>query len=481
METPLSPPPRVLIVDRDVRAGHLLEASLRGAGCDALFIDNVRAALARAADDTVDVVILDEQIAVAGSALQTLQKCPSGTVAIITSSFGSVEGAVAAMRDGAQHYASKPFSDEEMALAVRKATESRRLRNENARLRSELGAKTSFGSLVVRDPKMKQICALAETVAQTRATILLLGESGCGKSLLARAIHQHSPRAAKPFIEVNCGALPENLLESELFGHAKGAFTGAVRERAGRFEAANGGSIFLDEIGTATPSLQIRLLRVLQDRVVERVGEHKSRPVDVRVILATHHDLVAAVANGTFREDLYYRIHVVSIDVPPLRERPIDIPELARHFLKSASESLGRPVSELSKNAMETLLAHPWPGNVRELQNAMERAVAVGRGEIVEINDLPPEIHQRSKTSTDDAGIAGFVDRAAHAIDDVPLGSLEGMLAICEKRFLQRALVAAGENRTKAARLLGLHRATLYQRMHRLGMDPQSPHESKLS
>jgi DNA-binding NtrC family response regulator len=460
--------PIVVVVDPDPATSRPLVDALRAAQCEVHAPLDLSAAEKRIAAGDVDVVLLEESLSRDGPIAEVLRRVTSPPAVVILSPFGTVEGAVHAMRAGAVHYAAKPVSPEEILLAVERATAERRLRQENRELRGELERRASLGSLVVRDAKMREIFRLLETVAQTRATVLLLGESGTGKSVLARAIHHISPRRAGPFIEVNCGALPDTLLESELFGHAKGAFTGAHRDRPGRFEAASGGTIFLDEIGNASPSLQLRFLRVLQERVVERVGEERSRNVDVRVILATNHNLEEAVRKGTFREDLYYRIHVVAIDLPPLRERPSDIPELANYFLARASATIGRRVASIEPRAMDHLVSHRWPGNVRELENAIERGVAVGRGEILAAADLPPEV--RGNPPASEAAARARSEVAGLTLDAIPLGPVEGMLEICERRFIERALDASSDNRTRAAALLGLHRATLYQRMHRVGL-----------
>lgn len=459
--------PTVLLLDPDAQSMAVVEQSLSEGGFAVIRGEEQMQSVERLIQRGVDVIVVDEGLAEKSGLLEQLEPLSEPPAVVLLSAFGTVEGAVEAMRRGASHYAAKPIEPEEILLAVRKAARERSLAIENRAMRNELDRRSSFGSLVVRDPRMREIFSLLETVSQTRATVLLLGESGTGKSVLARAVHAASPRTKGPFVEVNCGALPDTLLESELFGHAKGAFTGALRDRPGRFEAAHGGTIFLDEIGTASPSLQVRLLRVLQDRLVERVGEQRSRPVDVRVVLATNVNLEAEVKAGRFREDLYYRIHVVAIEIPPLRERPTDIPELASAFLTRASSSLGRKVTNLSPKALEVLLRHRWPGNVRELENAMEHAVAVGGSETIEPEDLPAEL--RGPKPAEPGAISA---PGTPTLDSIPLGELDQMLAVCERRFLERALAHSGQCRTRAAKLLGLHRATLYQRMHRVGLDP---------
>ncbi|HKE01948.1 MAG TPA: sigma-54 dependent transcriptional regulator, partial [Planctomycetota bacterium] len=423
MTDPAAPSPSVLVLDPDVATGRELEAALRAAGCEVTWLRDAAVALRRLEGGTFEVAVVDEAAARAEKLLEECRR-PERPAAIVVSSFGTVAGAVEAMREGAIHYASKPIAADEIVLAVRQAAEQRRLRRENRELRDALERRSTLGALVVRDARMREIFSLVETVAQTRATVLLLGESGTGKSVLARAIHAMSPRRAGPFVEVSCGALPETLLESELFGHAKGAYTGALRDRAGRFEVASGGTIFLDEIATASKSLQVRLLQVLQERVVQRVGETKTRPVDVRVVLATNGDLATEVREGRFREDLYYRIHVVAIELPPLRDRRSDIPELARAFLERADRALDRDVRTIAPEAMDRLLAHGWPGNVRELENAIEHAVAVGRGPELRAADLPVDVGRV-------VAPAPPSDAAAQGLDDVPLGPIDEMLAAC--------------------------------------------------
>ena len=305
---------------------------------------------------------------------------------------------------------------------------------------------------------MQAIFKTVKAVADTRTTVLVTGESGTGKTLLARALHALSSRKHGPFVEVNCGALPETLLESELFGHQKGSFTGAVRDKIGKFEAAAGGTIFLDEIGTSSPAFQVKLLRVLQDRVIERVGDTKTIPVDVRVVLATNKDLELAVQKGEFREDLYYRIQVVSIEMPPLRQRRADVQALAEHFLRRFAHEHGRPQLQFTEPALAALLAAPWPGNVRQLENVVERAVVLCQGAAIDLGDLPATLQARPP---------------ANEVGPLPSGSpgpLKEALAGPEKRIIEQALAHCGGNREQAAKLLAINRSTLFHKLRKFGI-----------
>ena len=318
-------------------------------------------------------------------------KHPATQVVLVTG-YGTIESAVRGMREGAFDYVTKPVLDEEMLLVVERALESVRLRAENAELRAALDKTKAGRRIIGNDPSLLRVFDTIEAVAPTRATVLVTGESGTGKSLLSRMVHDASPRRSAPFIEMNCGALPEGLLESELFGHTKGAFTGASGARSGRFLAADKGTLFLDEIGASTPALQLKLLRVLQERRFEPVGSEESIEVDVRLILATNEDLAKAVAEGRFRQDLYYRISVVPIHLPSLRERIGDVPLLAQHFLKRFAADNGKKIAGIDDSTMTVLQAHAWPGNIRELENVIERGVILARGDVLMPGDLPPEL-----------------------------------------------------------------------------------------
>ena len=381
--------------------------------------------------------------------LEKLQEQTTHAPVIVMSAFGTVENAVEAMKKGALDFLPKPFSLDHLSVVVEKALEMSKLRDENRELRAALGEKYQFDNIIGRSQAMQEIFATVTRVAGTRATVLLAGESGVGKDMIARAIHQHSPRRDRPFVKINCTAIPENLMESELFGYEKGAFTGANTSKPGKFEQADTGTVFLDEIGDVPASVQVKLLRVLQDREFERLGSNKTMHTDVRVVAATNVDLRAALEQGTFREDLYYRLNVVPINIPPLRERKEDIPYLVQHFAKKFN-------GEISEGAMERLMSYHWPGNVRELENVVERSVLLAQGPRVEADDI--------KIDT-----AYARSRPAAANDHfLP----EGMtLDEYEQSIIREALKRANGNKSQAARLLGLTRNALRYRLDQMGVE----------
>jgi DNA-binding NtrC family response regulator len=368
---------------------------------------------------------------------------------IVMSAFGTVEIAVEAMKKGAVDFLPKPFSLDHLTVVVEKALEVRKLRDENRELREALGQRYKFENIIGSSAPMQDIFATITRVAPTRATVLLAGESGVGKDMIARAIHQHSPRKDRPFVKINCTAIPENLMESELFGYEKGAFTGANTSKPGKFEQADTGTVFLDEIGDVPGSVQVKLLRVLQEREFERLGSNKTQHTDVRVIAATNVDLRAALEQGTFREDLYYRLNVVPINIPPLRERKEDIPYLVEHFAKKFG-------GEISEGAMERLMSYHWPGNVRELENVVERSVLLAQGPRVEPADV--KIDTAPRRSTAPVGGDHFLP--------------EGMtLDEYEQSVIREALKRANGNKSQAARLLGLTRNALRYRLAQMGIE----------
>jgi len=378
---------------------------------------------------------------------------------VVMTAFGSIETAVEAMKAGAVDFLPKPFSLDHLMAVVDKALELRSLRDENRKLREELGHRYQFDNIVGRSPAMREIFATIERVAPTRATVLLAGESGVGKDMIARAIHQHSPRRDHPFVKINCTALPENLMESELFGYEKGAFTGANVTKPGKFEQADTGTVFLDEIGDVPASIQVKLLRILQEREFERLGSNKTRHIDVRVLAATNVDLRAALEQGTFREDLYYRLNVMPISIPPLRERREDIPFLAEHLVQKLAKDLGSVAQTISEEAIQKLMQYHWPGNVRELENVLERSMVLASQPVLSAADIRLDTTPRVQR------------HASNSEYSLP----EGMsLDEYEQAVIRDALKRANGNKSQAARMLGLTRNALRYRLSQMGMEGEA-------
>jgi DNA-binding NtrC family response regulator len=463
---------RVLVAEDDRVARDLLCEILRGEGYTVEAVDDGAGAIERAAVGRWDLVVSDVRME-RSSGLDVLkaftQKAP-GTPVILITAFGDVAGAMEAIQHGAYDYVSKPFNVEELKLTVGRALERKRLVAEQKTVPSE--ASTHLQDIVGKSPVMLEVYKLVAKVAGSTATVLVQGESGTGKELVARAIHTHSGRAGGPFVPVNCTALTESLLESELFGHARGAFTGAVSSKRGLFETASGGTLFLDEIGDMGPKMQAQLLRTLQDGEVRPVGSSDSIKVDVRLVCATNKDLDEEVKAARFREDLYFRINVVTVHLPPLRERREDIPILVAHFLNKLARRERREVAAMSPEALRMLTGYAWPGNVRELENAIERAVAVAKGNVILPSDLPPEV-------------GGAVGGAAGAAAAGAGGGGEGggiiadrpTLAELERRYIQLVLVESGGNKKKAAEKLGIDRRTLYRALERGGEGDGEPED----
>ncbi|MBU2054733.1 MAG: sigma-54 dependent transcriptional regulator, partial [Proteobacteria bacterium] len=407
-----------------------------------------------------DVVLLDIRMTVMDGieALTEIRKISPLVPVLIMTAFASVKTAVEALKAGAFDYLTKPLDIEELKILIEKALEHYHLRAENLVLKERLGDRFDFSRIIGRSPKMKTLLDTLAMVAPTDATVLIMGESGTGKEVAANAIHHNSPRAGQPFVKVSCAALPETLLESELFGHEKGAFTGAVSRREGRFQLAHRGTIFLDEIGEMSPALQAKLLRVLQEKEFEPLGSDRTAKVDIRVIAATNRDLEKDVREGRFREDLYYRLNVVPIVMPPLRERREDIPLLAEHFLTLCREKNRKAVKGISGKALDALVRYDWPGNIRELENSIERAVIMAREDVIGTADFPPQIRKLSR----DEGKDGF-------------GIPDGVsLAEMERALIIKTLAETGGNRTRAAEILGINRRTLQNKLkeYRLGTPP---------
>uniref|UniRef100_A0A831UGS3 Sigma-54-dependent Fis family transcriptional regulator n=1 Tax=Geobacter metallireducens TaxID=28232 RepID=A0A831UGS3_GEOME len=444
---------RVLVIDDEENLRHMLREMLRKHGYDAQAAEDGERALAMAREHSFDFILCDIRMPVLDGVgfLRAAQEAGIGATIIMMSAYGTIDTALHCMKEGAYDYVSKPFKHDEILLVLKKAEERERLKMENRRLREAVGREYSFGAIVSRNPRMREIFELIRKVCDVRTSVLILGESGTGKELVARAIHQNGSRRDAPFVAVNCGAIPENLLESELFGHVRGAFTDAAADRAGLFEEAHGGTLFLDEIGEMPHPLQVKLLRVLQEGEVRRVGAQRPRKVDVRVISATSRHLEREVAEGRFREDLFFRLNVFGITLPPLRERLEDVPLLAAHFLEKHGAALGKPGVRLSPEALRLLMGYGWPGNVRELENCIERGIILSDGKVVTPDALPDGIRGGGQRET----------TLYHGDDQLSIKKAEERL---EREFIRRALDKTGGNRTHAARLLEIsHRALLYK------------------
>jgi two-component system, NtrC family, response regulator AtoC len=446
---------RVLIADDEKNMRWVLSEALSAEGYEVVQAADGKEALTAVDEQHPDLMVLDHKMP-SPDGMEVLRKirAKGETFPIIMlTAHGNVATAVEAMKAGATEYLTKPFDLGELKLSIDKAIRIAELSDEVKRLRDELDRDWDVEGFIAADPRMVEILVTVEKVAPTNATVMIYGESGTGKELIARAIHRLSPRSAKPFVEVHAGALPETLLESELFGYEKGAFTGAVTAKPGRFELANGGTLFLDEVGDISLGVQVKLLRVLQERRFERLGGTRSIDVDVRVVAATNSDLQQLIADGSFREDLFYRLNVVPITLPPLRQRQGDIPRLVAHFLDKY-EAGGKTITN---DALEALSAYPWPGNIRELENTIERIVILAPGVAIGLQDLPSEVR---------AGVAPTATRT-HALE-LPEEGLD--LEEVEMDLLRQAMERAGGSATKAAKLVGLTPKTLEARMRRLGL-----------
>src|SRR5213078_3541670 len=389
---------KIVVVDDDATMREALRETLAGEGYAVLAVDNAIQAIAELEKQEADLVLADLTLPrVSGlELLDSVRRQWPGIEVIVITGQGSIETAVDAIKRGAYHYVTKPFTPDEILHLVGQALERRRLVHRKERLEEELSLVRGMHQLVGHSEPMRRIHEIIQTAAGSDATVLIQGESGTGKEIIANAIHAQSKRARGPLVKMNCAAVPETLLESELFGHEKGAFTGADRRRIGRFEQADGGTLFLDEVCEMHPRLQAKFLRGLQEREIERLGSSSSIPVDVRIIAATNRDLKKALEDGTLREDLYYRLNVILLQLPPLRERMDDVPILAMHFVRKYAARESNRVTGIAEEAMNVLLGYPWPGNVRELENAVERAVVLGQAEQVRPQDLPPQVHDRN-------------------------------------------------------------------------------------
>jgi two-component system response regulator AtoC len=457
---------RVLIVDDDAGLRQSLALLLQEAGYDVVTEGDPEQALQRAMGGTFDLVLCDVRMPKMDGVtfLRRYRGDGGQALMIMMSAHGSEDSALAAMREGAYDYLHKPFRPDEVTMTLRKAEEREKLRREVEVLRTSLGAGAASDLVVCESRAMRDLLDLATRVARHSTTVLITGESGTGKEVLARAIHRMSPRSEQGFTAINCAAIPEHLLESELFGHVRGAFTGATADRAGLFELAHDGTLLLDEIGDLPLDLQAKLLRVLEESEIRRVGGRESKKVDVRVLAATAKPLEAAVERGEFRADLYYRLNVVHLHLPPLRERPDDVPALLTHFARQAASRLGHPVS-ITPSALDALTHHSWPGNVRELRNAVERAAVLGTGGPLEPRDFALA---NGNGNGNGAGHHGGDGNGAFALATGGSLELKTQVEAVERHAIQRALEASGGNRRQAASLLGISLRTLFYKMRRL-------------
>ncbi|NLE89030.1 MAG: sigma-54-dependent Fis family transcriptional regulator [Myxococcales bacterium] len=466
-------PPRVLVVDDEPEMRRTVARVLTTRGMDVMTADDGRMAMDLLAREAIDVALIDLMMPRIGG-FELLQELRGGgvdTEVIIMTAYADVETAVRAMHTGAYHFLTKPFrSHDEVVHTVSKATEHRRLRDRTVALERRLEQMQKFGELIGSSTRMREVYRMATGVAPTSSTVLILGESGTGKELTARAIHQHSPRADRPFVAVNCSAIPENLVESELFGHVRGAFTGATSTRAGLFEAADGGTIFLDEVGDLPPLAQVKVLRALQEGEIKRVGSDETRRVDTRVIAATNVDLKERIAQGRFREDLFYRLCVVQIVLPTLRERPEDIPILAYHFLQKYATGPKSDVRRIDAEAMNVLQSQPWPGNVRELENAIQHAVVFCKGSCIGPAELPMTRSSRM-SGPPPSSTAPASALTAAALADLPY-RLAKQRAIDEfdRGYFTALLERTAGNVSEAARQAGLDRSNFRRAARKAGL-----------
>ena len=452
---------RILVIDDDESGCEALTLLLRSAGYTVISTGTGVEALEYIAREPFQIVVSDLFLPDSSGLdiLQNVRKVSRTTEVIVITGHASALSAVRAMKEGAFDYITKPIDFDELMIVVTKALEKQQLLSENQFLRRQLQGRFEFSNIIGTSPAMKLLFEKMSRIVKTDSTVLVTGESGTGKELVARALHYNGKRKERPFVAVNCGAIPEALLESELFGHVRGAFTGAFKDKAGKFEVANHGTIFLDEIGTMPLLLQTKLLRVLQEQNVERVGSNKSVKLDVRVISATNIDLETMVKRGEFREDLYYRLNVIPLHLPALRERPQDIMPMISHFLEKQCRLVGRPLMTISKHALEELEHYSWPGNVRELENLTERLAALTESDSIQADDLPSEMSRQGSVSND-----FYRDLTSQGID------MPCVIAEFERKLIVQALEVSGGIKAAAAKLLSINRTTLVEKMKRLGL-----------
>ncbi len=452
---------KILIIDDEPLMRMTIQDALEAEGYDIKVAETGQKGLILFRKDPADIIITDLKLPdIDGiDILREIKYTNPETQIILITAYGTIDSAVTAMKEGASDYLTKPFSMDELLLIIKRLIRIKQLEEENIRLKEKIEGRYTMEGLIGKSPQMQKVYDLIQTVSQTDTTVLIQGESGTGKEMVANAIHLKSLRKNKPFIKVNCSALPETLLESELFGHEKGAFTGAFRQRKGRFELADGGTIFLDEIGEISPSVQVKLLRVLQEKKFERVGGNETLSVDIRLICATQKDLKKEIQNGSFREDLYYRLNVVPIYLPPLRERKEDILLLADHFVNKFSKKIGKEVLGLSEEAKSILLRYHFPGNIRELENMIERSITLLKGKIIKVEDLPEEIIEKEIS----------VQEISKKIQGPK--SLAQAINLFEKEYIQNVLEKTKGKKGEAAEILGISRKTLWEKIKELKIE----------
>lgn len=478
---------RILVIEDDETVLDVLEVFLKEKGFEVMLAHNGEAGLDLLRTEKVEIILTDLVMpGVSGmDVLREVASSPLSAPVIVMTAFGTVQTAVEAMRIGAFDYITKPFNLEELMIVIDKALSVSKLQKENLQLKKQLKKKYDFKGLIGDSPRMQAVYELIEKIADTDSTVLISGESGTGKELIAKTIHfNNTTRAQGPFVPLNCAAIPRDLLESELFGHEKGSFTGAINTRIGRFELAQKGTLFLDEVGELDPSLQVKLLRVLQEREFERVGGVKTIKVDVRILAATNKDLERATREGKFREDLFYRLNVIPLHLPPLRSRLEDIPLLISHFTREFSQKRKREPFQLSPEAIDCVRKYRWPGNVRELENLIERLSILVSGTTVNVRDLPDKIHQMTFDDREERGTATESARVPDELKitpgvnsgtNLPSEGINLNLAVSamERDLILKALDKAGGVRSKAAQLLGLNRTTLLEKMKKMGIEMQ--------
>jgi two-component system response regulator PilR (NtrC family) len=451
---------RILVVDDEQSMREFLEIFLRREGYEVMTAADVDTALLHLESDEVDLVITDMQMPekTGLDLLLAAREISPDTILIVVTAFGTTDSAISAMKEGAYDYLTKPFKVDELRIVIEKALEKKLLSNENRRLRRELRSQSRDRNIIGHSAAMQVVYDLIAQVAATKTNVLVSGESGTGKELVARAIHEQSDRSGQAFVAINCGAIPENLLESELFGHVRGAFTGAVQTKEGLFEAANGGTLFLDEVAELSQPLQVKLLRALQERSIRRVGDTVDRKIDVRIVSATNRRLEEEVAAGRFREDVYYRLNVIELTLPPLRDRLEDIPLLAQHFIRAFADDLGKTVEGMDDDVYEVLAGYSFPGNVRELENLIERAVALTREPIIRRDLLPASVIEAREVVPE----SRITEEGVH---------LEELVSDYERSLLHEALSLTGGVKKRAARLLGISFRSFRYRVEKLGLE----------